>query len=1321
MRQLFFLLVAAMACAAGAETVAFYPFTEQASGSALSTAAANVKNAVDETLYPGRAFGVKVYGSVTPVPQYSDDVPGAFLYSGVSSDQLLVASYQSVQFPDFASGEGYPLVTNETALTVDVSYRQDNGAGSLTPRTRGSSMLVLQGLDAAISGMDNWTIECFIKHESSYTGQGTFCRRDNVGVTSVHTCTTKWNRMRSMSSYNIEASSNGDFNFGTCGWKHLALVRSGTTIRVYLDYTIVKEFTSAKVAPGEGNAADLIFGDTRTNYPNMPFYGKIAAVRVTNEALTQQEFLYAEQAQREHFEDKILENDYEVPPEGENVGRLIVRGTVTITGGALGFTRGIQVESGSATLRNAGVDLRKQGVKFVAEAGTTLQMEAPISGSDAFTVETKGTTVFAAANTFTGEMTVTGGGVFRAANDAAFGTTDAKTILRSSRDDVYGVATQIRFDGITTSEAFDLYSDDNAGAAHLYFTANTKNVFFGPLTGQRGRGNMRFEAGSETVFSNKLTNLAYMSNWGSSTAKVSYNDTVSAHRYSYPAGTYAFNARVANFTPANYGVIASSETVFKMGCTNVFAASDDARAAYVGATLRFDGAGTFDLNGFDQRVASIEGTANGVISSTEPATLHVDSLAVSSNSTGGRSTFYGSAVGAVSIVSEGPIPLELTGKSTSTGELVATNGARICLASGASWGGSAIRASGAGSTIEIAESMAVGEETELVAEDGGSFAIAEGMNVMVKRLKAPDGTVYTDTGTYGAPGSGAKFELAWLSGTGILTITARAAQSMVWHPTDTSTAAGTAMGTAANWVDGKIPDFEQGFDSALFPEGTVRATVDVPVSISGGIVALPPEGAFTFAAGGAALSLGSDGLKLECTGEEAGVRTITNEAPVRLTGAQVWTLPGSGSVVVQKGSLSGSASSSLHLSGNADVHLMGDNSAFQGALFLDGEGPYPGCVVHVWDDQALGCGSVNVSNPYQGTANTKVSFLQFHGDRKIGNPLAFTLTDAKKFGVDAGARVAFTNFADFNGIVRPVTGRGAEVVFSGGVRTVCYRQPPPPGGKVVVTNTPCAIASYNGQNSSAKQSDLATLEIWTSGNSYASNSDYGFEYIGNILIDLHAEKAISRAASTADGGYMPKIRFGNVNNLWNHFRLNGFNQECAYLEENLTPSGYLTADSHAVVESDSLAQLDVLQSCRNVRELTRVAWEGAAGLTLRGTTTLRITGTESSTTGRLEVAGGLLELGAKWPNVSEVAVHAGSFTALESNLFSQKTTVLSLESGATFNLAGTDQVVQSIRVDGVQLRQKTYKAGDAALKGILQGAGTLTAFGSGPGTLLVIR
>lgn len=1126
--------------------------------------------------------------------------------------------------------------------------------------------------------------------------------------------------MRFWNSSTYDAILDTTFNFATCGWKHVALVRSGTKIRAYLDYVCVREFDCAMVTPGTVNAADLIFGDSRTNYPNVPFYGRVAAIRVTAGARDAQTFLYAERKKRGAINEKVIEGDYVVAAAGETYERVVVRGDATITGGKLSLTDGLRVESGSVTMANAGLEI-SMPVKFDVRKDASLTMQAPISGEENFVVDTAGTTVFAVDNTFTGELTVQGGGEFHAAADGAFGSTDVKTILRSSKDDPCGVATKIYFDGITTVEPFDVYSDSDAGNAHLFFAQGTRNVLGGTIEYRQGRGNMSFAANSETIFSGKLLNLDYITSWGAAGAQIEFNNTVSAQRFSYSNGTYLFNARVASFNAPNYGLLLNANTtVYRMGCVNVFAASEEATAAHLGAMLRFDSAGTFDLNGYDQRMVGVVGAAPGTITSQEPATLHLDSQKTTSAT--GRNTFAGTATGAVTISSEGPVPLDLTGKSTSTGELVAKNGARICLTSGSCWNGSTVRVIGAGSVVTLAGLSVVGEETELVAEDGGAFEIPSETSVMVTRLTAPDGTVYTAQGTYGAPGSGAQHELDWLTGSGMLVIAARSAQTMTWQPADPS-AAGTAMGTATNWEKGQIPDFESGIDLARFPAGTERATVNVPAALAGVTVALHPDESFTFAAGGSPLSLGAEGLKVEFVDAEAGLRVVTNEAPLQLASAQTWTLPGSETVVVQKGMLSGGDRSSLRLLGNADVHFMGDNSAFLGNLNVEGgEELCPGCVVHVWDDHALGSGTVSASSPYQGTGKQKVTFFQFHGDRKIGNPFTFSFTDAKKFGVDAGARVEFTNYADFNGIVRPVSGSGSEIVFSGGARTVCYRAVPPPGGKVIITNTPCAIASYNGTNYSVSRADQGILEIWTSGNSYATTSGYGFEYCGNILIDLHAEKAISREACAVDGGFMPKIRFGNNNgSFWTCLRLNGFNQECAYLEEQIYAGSTPDEDSHAVVESETPAQLNVLQSCKDVRELAHVAWEGAAGLTLEGTTVLRITGQESSTTGRLEVAGGNLELGAKWPNVSEVAVRSGSFKALASNLFNRSTTELCLESGATFNLAGTDQVVQSIRVDGVLLGQRTYKAGDPALKGILQGAGTLTAYGKGPGSVLILR
>lgn len=158
------------ACLVQAETIAFYPLTEKEPGTALSKTSADVKNAIDAELYAGTAFGVKAYGTEVPAATYSDDIPGAFLYEGPTSEEVLVENYQSVLFPDFAASEESPLAINEAKRTADVTHQVENSNGTFSLRPRGATMLVLAGLDAAISGLENWTIECFIKHDSCYTG-----------------------------------------------------------------------------------------------------------------------------------------------------------------------------------------------------------------------------------------------------------------------------------------------------------------------------------------------------------------------------------------------------------------------------------------------------------------------------------------------------------------------------------------------------------------------------------------------------------------------------------------------------------------------------------------------------------------------------------------------------------------------------------------------------------------------------------------------------------------------------------------------------------------------------------------------------------------------------------------------------------------------------------------------------------------------------------------------------------------------------------------------------------------------------------------------
>ena len=1319
----------------GDDVMAFYPFMDGAAGNDLPVGVSNpsIHNAVNAENYIGTAYRSTAYGTAES-PSYSDDLPAAYLYANAAAEEPIcgVGEWQSISFPDLCAGSTnnadgvsffFPLATNAAARTVTVTYR-DSANGS--PRQQGATSISFADLDSALAQSGTWTVECFYKHVSAHTSQGLFFA-DSYAKLKCYSCYGTWDQFvyqaDNGSAYKNYGYIPPSFNFAEAGWQHLALVRNAEgTFTVYLNYEKIAEKTLTLVDPGD-KRAPLFLGDYRTNFPGNPFYGKVAALRVTKRALAKNEFLVARATGS--VVRKTISGDYEVPAAGETINELTITGNARITGGALALAGNVTISAGSeVTFANAGVALPENSITVTAREGSVMRFLAPLSGTKDLTLDGAGTIYLTAASPdFAGGIKLMGDVTCHVQNDLALGDTAQGTMLIAPAN--------LYLDGVDLSEPIS-YSQLAAGkssgdgTAYIHFSANTTNILRGTVTRLSGRGNYGFEAHSYTILSNAVPSADYVNHQAANTATVEVWGDITEGRVNYGSATVHFHSRHSAMSGANYGIdVANAYTKYIMEMKNVFAASDDATAAVANAYPRFSGAGTFDLNGYDQRVTAISGDKEGIITSASPATLYVDSKVepgANTSRTAGHNQFNGIFSGAVSLCVDGAVvPLDLYGVSTSTGEVEARNGGQIYFKGTGAWNGSAVKVTGTGSLIAFAAADAVGPDTEVCISDGGGIQA----NSTISLSRVTVGGQPLEGGTYGAVGSGAAHEVAWLTGSGLLLVAQQAAATRVWN----AAGASTDLTLADNWENGLPPDFQLGLDTACFSTAGERATVASAVKLFGIVLDRPESGGFTFAAAeGGQFGLSAGGFSGEEERLDAG-RHYTNSVPTQLMSAQNWIFPATATEFVQAAPLSGEEDASITLKGNADIHLMADNSAFKGDLNLASDQVKSGCVVHVWHDHALGSGDfgqVLVTPQYTGNNPYKASKLVFHGERVIDRAIVGGTQDAPYFEVPASNRVTFTRQFLGNSIIRPVLGTGAEVVFAGGYRTSCLRVAPPIAGAIVVTNTSADIGSFNGTIYSNAQADRGRLAIYTSNNTYASH--YGFEYGGNILIDLHAENAIGRMAYSHDslpGGYAPKITISKGSLLWPEYRLNGFDQNCAYLEQKADSVGSATAQYHARITSDKPAQLDVLQTPDKTFDC--LAFEGAAGLTLRGEGTLTLNAITNDTTGRLVVDGGHLALGAgaAWPNVSEVTLqNAGTLTLAADKLFGRDVTKLSLETGTSLDIGSTRQIVHELAIDGVAVPprvKKPYTAASPELKGLVTGTGSITVYGTGLSMRIYVR
>ncbi|MCQ2390340.1 MAG: hypothetical protein MJ240_02850 [Kiritimatiellae bacterium] len=1313
--------------------MAFYTFTDKAVGEHLTSVAGEVANAVNES-FGGRGFSASAYGFCAPgvtseKPYVSDDLPGGYLYANANAVDPLYGpgEWCSLVFPDHAAGyvleDGelvfQPLVTNTASKLVSVVYRDVNGSA----RPQSGATVAFAGLDKALGEEPEWTMEFFLKQDSAYGGQQVLEMKTYAGLElySIFSC---WYQQaayyRSAADGTtlpgrIYNSSDTSVNFAECGWRHVALVRTGTSIKYYFDYKLrgtemafpQRDPSAAPIAKyNTERNDDLILGDYRTSYPGNPLYGRIAGLRVTRRALGVDDFLVT----RKTRDVLVIDGDYEVSASGESYSAVNIMGTARITGGPLQIESAISVMGGTATFANAGVELIDiSSCHINLAAGTTLRLDTVVSG-DAPEIALKGagTAYFTQSNTFTGNLIVSGGCKCHAANDLAFGSTSGYTWLMAGGENGNS---EIVYDGVDISEPFQL-TLDSSSTVRLRSAANTRNVLRGNYKELVGRVNYGFEAGSYTVISNEVSYYDFITHSGHERAEVDIYSEINAPRVSFSAGTYRFYARHKDLSNRNYGIIMNHAAGRYVMCLPYVFAPGAESEAYEGAVLRFAAPGTFDLNGFDQSLQAFAGTAAGHVVSETPATLHVSAKLAGRNQVGGvwtddpRQVLNATVEGAVTLSVEGPLPLDLAGVNTTSGRLVLSNGADVTLTSNGTWSNGPVSV-GEGCSLTLNSTLALNDTTELEIAAGGSVTL--NASVSVKSLVV-DGESFSDAGTYGAVGSGVSHELAALKGDGVFVISAQFAGECVWR----AAGADTSIQTAANWSH--EPDLVRGLNSARFSEAGEEATVDTVAALQGILFSRPAGGAFSLAAGGGALTISGLGIvSLDEADDGVEGRHYTNDVPTTLACSQTWTFPGVESEYVQNGPLTlARASDVLSIKGKGALVLRSANPDFHGTWDFLSESSLSGMVVHVWNDQAFGASDAKVR---VAVANTQINdvcnnLLHFHGDRTIANDITFSGGDSRKIKFDAGSRVVFNGALDFSGqIVRPVYGSGAEIVLAGGMkRGACWREAPPLNGRIVITNTACDVGSFSGNCGSYQPS---TIDIYTSGNTFKSTA-YGLEVGGNVHVNLHAPYAVSRVM--VGDSMTPKINFRYGWGYAPRYDLGGFNQSCSYLLQTATDPG--TTVGRAVVTSATPAQLEAYQEISQT--ISHLAFEGAAGLTLEGPGTLTLNGTPSPTTGSLILKGGSLVLGTTWTNATEVVLEAGSLAVTVDEAFGKRATVLKLTTGGgTLDLGGTKQFVREIQLDGVPLAPREYRAGDVVLKGLLTGAGTLRA---GPvGTMLLFR
>lgn len=371
------------------------------------------------------------------------------------------------------------------------------------------------------------------------------------------------------------------------------------------------------------------------------------------------------------------------------------------------------------------------GALIAAEAGAAIAVEGVLSGAGHFRVPGPGRVDFKAANTFSGELTVSGG-EFHAYGDSAFGTAAGKTTFQAAT----GATWYYYFHGVKTDDAIDWYQTD--GSMHAYFEADTVNVFNGPFRGTGGQPRWEIKNNAYVAMSNTVTGVAAFT---VQTDNADARFVVAApltceHLRLQSYGKFDIYAPVS-FGQAVYclGFGAITGKVISLYDTNVLRST---HANLGGGPLGIEG-GTVDLHGNWQRVSYFLGGSDAVLTSSEgPTTLHVLQTLYGNIATTSTSIFNGRyngrVTGPVTLSVEGNremVPPDYNGKtyfmptqmltaaSTATGDLIATNGAVIALIENGAWAGTNIVVH-ADSKIRLDHSGALDRAANVYLESDGT-------------------------------------------------------------------------------------------------------------------------------------------------------------------------------------------------------------------------------------------------------------------------------------------------------------------------------------------------------------------------------------------------------------------------------------------------------------------------------------------------------------------------------------------------------------------------------------------------------------------------
>ena len=457
----------------------------------------------------------------------------------------------------------------------------------------------------------------------------------------------------------------------------------------------------------------------------------------------------------------------------------------------------------------------------------TVKFDAPIGGDQDLVFAGSGTVELNAANAHSGNL-LFDSGTFKITASGALGSSS-----RAAR--YYYDRASLAFHGnLTIDSPIDgtYLSSPNATAGGLKIAAGSDVTFNGRVHSSTymwmtvGPGGMATFENGLGVGANAM--LGHLSLDGGGTVVVRNVAADMGGKTMVNGGT-TLDVRVAG-NRLNAGDAFWTEINDGTLVTRVADAVADGSMVYLGSS------GVFDLDGHDQSVSAQHGIAGAKVASSRPATLTIlgdqDGNAHDSQYGGAGRTNRTAFVGQVNLTKLGSVQQTLAAASTSTGTLKVASGTLSLVGSWENCTNLVV----AGGTFAAKNANAFGDglrapgekpKLEVDVASGASLALDYDGRIDCAEFRVDGERLY---GTFGAPGSGADHEYAWISGQGLM---------RTWGYADWAAANGVPGAWNATDADGVANVFRYAFDK---PTGAFANPPLIDLAIEGGdaVVKTPP-------------------------------------------------------------------------------------------------------------------------------------------------------------------------------------------------------------------------------------------------------------------------------------------------------------------------------------------------------------------------------------------------------------------------------------------------------------------------------------------------